>query len=97
MKLSKHNRNLTFSLAPWWAFVETEDQRKDWGCKGSGYGGDPSQPSFFHPFETLSIFCKLMKYVFYIDGRVYIKKTWLGPRPVPYASGGGSVVTRCWR
>ncbi|KAF8177855.1 integral peroxisomal membrane peroxin-domain-containing protein [Pholiota molesta] len=33
--------NLTFSLAPGWAFVETEDWRKDVQCAWSGCGGDP--------------------------------------------------------
>ncbi|KAJ3511622.1 hypothetical protein NLJ89_g3990 [Agrocybe chaxingu] len=33
--------NLTFSLAPGWAFVETEDWRKDTQCAWSGCGGDP--------------------------------------------------------
>ncbi|KAF8157824.1 hypothetical protein B0H34DRAFT_706258 [Crassisporium funariophilum] len=32
--------NLTFSLAPGWAFVESEDWRKDLGCAWSGCGGD---------------------------------------------------------
>jgi len=61
--------NLTFSLAPGWAFVETEDWRKDLGCQWSGYGGDP-------------------------DGWVYTNDAWLGPRPMPYTSGGGSVTRR---
>jgi len=61
--------NLTFSLAPGWAFVETEDWRKDLVCKWSDYGGD-------------------------LDGWVYTNDAWLGPRPMPYTSGGGSVTRR---
>ncbi|KAF8805325.1 hypothetical protein BYT27DRAFT_7169455 [Phlegmacium glaucopus] len=61
--------NLTFSLAPGWAFVETEDWRKDLGCGWSGCGGD-------------------------MDGWVYTNDTWLGSRPMPYTSGGGSVTKR---
>jgi len=61
--------NLTFSLAPGWAFVESEDWRKDLQCAWSGCGGDP-------------------------DGWVYTNDAWLGPRPAPYTSGGGSVTRR---
>jgi hypothetical protein len=64
-------------------------------CKWSGYGGDLGQRSFFHPFQTPWIFCILMKYNFCkIDGWVYTNDVWLGPRPVPYTSGGGSVTRR---
>jgi hypothetical protein len=35
--LLKCSSNLTFSLAPGWAFVETEELRKDLRCKWSGY------------------------------------------------------------
>ncbi|KAF8881838.1 hypothetical protein CPB84DRAFT_1817224 [Gymnopilus junonius] len=52
--------NLTFSLAPGWRFVETEDWRKDLQCAWS-------------------------------DGWVYTNDAWIGPRPAPYTSGGGSV------
>ncbi|KAH9480863.1 hypothetical protein JR316_0007465 [Psilocybe cubensis] len=61
--------NLTFSLAPGWRFVETEDWRKDLKCEWSGCGGDP-------------------------DGWVYTNDAWLGSRPAPYTSGGGSVTRR---
>jgi hypothetical protein len=82
----KYSSNLTFSLAPGWAFVETEDWRKDLGCKWSGYGGDLGQRSFFHPIEK--------PLIFFIDGWVYTNDAWLGPRPMPYTSGGGSVTRR---
>ena len=51
----------SFLLAPGWAFVETEDCRKNWRVKWSGFGGDQGQLSYLHPFEKLSIFqvCKL--------------------------------------
>ncbi|PPQ82009.1 hypothetical protein CVT25_014661 [Psilocybe cyanescens] len=61
--------NLTFSLAPGWRFVESEDWRKDLKCAWSGCGGDP-------------------------DGWVYTNDAWLGLRPAPYTSGGGSVTRR---
>ncbi|KAF9474279.1 hypothetical protein BDN70DRAFT_815947 [Pholiota conissans] len=61
--------NLTFSLAPGWAFVESEDWRKDVQCEWSGCGGDP-------------------------DGWVYTNDNWLGPRPTPYTSGGGSLTRK---
>ncbi|KAF9564199.1 hypothetical protein CPC08DRAFT_734571 [Agrocybe pediades] len=61
--------NLTFSLAPGWRFVETEDWRKDLQCTWSGCGGDA-------------------------DGWVYSNDAWLGSRPSPYTSGGGSVTRR---
>ena len=35
-----YSSNLTFSLAPGWAFVESEDWRKDVQCAWSGCGGD---------------------------------------------------------
>ena len=41
-----------------------------------------------------------MKYVLFFfkkkkkDGWVYTNDAWLGPRPVPYTSGGGSVTRR---
>ncbi|KAF8965903.1 hypothetical protein BDZ97DRAFT_1658264, partial [Flammula alnicola] len=35
-----NSSNLTFSLAPGWAFVESEDWRKDLQCVWSGCGGD---------------------------------------------------------
>jgi hypothetical protein len=90
-KWLKYNSHI---LVTSWAFVETEDWRKDLGCEWSGYGGDQGQCSFFHRFEIHSIFCKLMIYVFEIDGWVYNNDAWLGPRPVPYTSGGGSVTRR---
>ena len=36
-----HSSNLTFSLAPGWAFVETEDWRKDIQCAWAPCSGDP--------------------------------------------------------
>ena len=35
-----------------------------------------------------------LKFVFAIDGWVYTNDAWLGPRPMPYTSGGGSVTRR---
>jgi len=35
-----YSSNLTFSLAPGWAFIDSEDWRKDIQCAWSGCGGD---------------------------------------------------------
>lgn len=77
----KYSSNLKFSLAPGWAFVETEVWRKDLGCKWLGYGGEVGQFSFFSSFRNA---LDILNYVFLIDGWVYINDAWLEPRPVPY-------------
>ncbi|KAF8994734.1 integral peroxisomal membrane peroxin-domain-containing protein [Cyathus striatus] len=61
--------NLTFSLAPGWSFVDTEDWRKDLDAAWVECGGDD-------------------------EGWVYTNDAWLGPRPAPYTSTGGSVTRR---
>ena len=73
----EYSRNITFPIAPGWAFVETKDWRKDVRRKWSGYGGDLGQRSLFSCFQKLSIFCKLIKYFF----RWLTNDVWLGPRP----------------
>ena len=45
-----YSDNLTFSLAPGWAFVESEDWRKDVQCAWSGCGGDAGMSHYFFFF-----------------------------------------------
>ena len=58
----KNSSNLTFSLAPGWLFVETEDWRADLeaGWVENGGGGDDSTCSFLililFPFSRLPSF-----------------------------------------
>ncbi|KJA20142.1 hypothetical protein HYPSUDRAFT_204027 [Hypholoma sublateritium FD-334 SS-4] len=76
--------NLTFSLAPGWAFVETEDWRKDVQCAWAPCGGDPgaSPLPLRLPFRLR------------MHGWVYTNDVWLGSRAAPYAAGGGSLTRR---
>ena len=69
--------NLTFLLSPG-CVLETEDRRKNLGCKRRW-----SRSAFM-----LSIFSNLMKYVF------FKQYTWLGPRAVPYIFGWRSATRR---
>ena len=45
-----YSGNLTFPLAPGWAFVESEDWRKDVQCAWSGCGGDAGMSRYFFCF-----------------------------------------------
>ena len=58
-----YSDNLTFSLAPGWAFVESEDWRKDVQCAWSGCGGDAGMPRYFFFFFVLFF---LMSTPFYL-------------------------------
>ena len=78
--------NLTFSLAPGWLFVETEDWRKDlvgaWSGVGADPGGHRSLPSLFPSVHSLSVNTDGLS--IRADGWVYTNDSWLDPKPKPY-------------
>lgn len=54
-----YSSNLTFSLAPGWAFVETEDWRKDVQCAWAPCGGDPGAFAYLYPSPHTCLFGKV--------------------------------------
>jgi hypothetical protein len=83
--------NLTFSLAPGWLFVETEDWRKDLVGAWSGVGADPGGSRvLLSLFPCLQLILPNTDWLFLCaDGWVYTNDAWLGARPEPYTAAGG--------
>jgi hypothetical protein len=57
-----YSSNLTFSLAPGWAFVESEDWRKDVQCAWSGCGGDAGMCRCFFVFVYVEAYGFLLAF-----------------------------------
>ena len=90
--LTAYSSSLTFSLETGWAFVETEDWRKDleasWTDIESDNGGYIGIDLWMSGSEFLYFFLT------YLDGWIYTNDTWMDPRSTPAGEWITSGVTR---
>lgn len=93
---SLHSSNLTFSLAPGWYFVETEDWRSDLEGSWAGNSGADECQSFHIQFAAY-FDAKLPATV--VGGWVYTNDVWLDPHAHPldeWKASGGMTRRRRW-